>query len=48
MTFDWSFIYRKKKYDATTIEQTELSRVLNFVDITALGGFSFLFVVIYE
>ena len=37
MTFDWSFIYRKKKYDSTSVQQTNLSRVLGFVDITALG-----------
>jgi basic amino acid/polyamine antiporter, APA family len=35
MKFD--FLYRKKKYDSVNIHQTNLSRVLGLVDITALG-----------
>jgi hypothetical protein len=37
MKLDLSFLYRKKKYDQTNIENTKLDRVLGLVDITALG-----------
>jgi biotin transporter BioY len=34
---DWSFLTRKKKYDAITVQQTQLSRVLKLRDISAIG-----------
>jgi len=37
MKFNWSFLYRRKKYDVTNLHETKLSRVLSLVDITALG-----------
>jgi hypothetical protein len=37
MKVDLSFLYRKKKYDQTDIQNTQLDRVLGLVDITALG-----------
>jgi L-asparagine transporter-like permease len=37
MGFDLSFLNRKKVYDSQNIHVTQLSRVLNLVDITALG-----------
>ena len=37
MKSDFSFLYRKKKYDSVNIHETNLSRVLGLVDITALG-----------
>ena len=37
MKLDFSFLYRKKKYDSVNIHETNLSRVLGLVDITALG-----------
>lgn len=37
MGFDLAFLSRKKVYDATNIHVTQLSRVLGFIDITALG-----------
>lgn len=37
MKFDWSFVSRKKKYDATNVHETKLSRVLGLVDLVALG-----------
>lgn len=37
MRFDLSFLSRKKKYDSVEVHQTNLSRVLGLVDITALG-----------
>lgn len=37
MGFDWSFLNRKKVYTAQNVQVTQLSRVLSFIDITALG-----------
>lgn len=37
MTLGTSFLFRKKKFDQTSLEQTKLDRVLGIVDITALG-----------
>ncbi len=37
MVVDLSFLNRKKVYDSTNIHATQLSRVLGFFDITALG-----------
>jgi hypothetical protein len=34
---DLSFLFRKKKFDQTSVEDTKLSRVLGLMDITALG-----------
>lgn len=34
---DLSFLFRKKKFDQTSVHATELSRVLGLMDITALG-----------
>lgn len=34
---DLSFLFRKKKFDTTTVQATQLSRVLGLMDITALG-----------
>lgn len=34
---DLSFLFRKKKFDQTTVQDTKLSRVLGLMDITALG-----------
>lgn len=47
MKFDASFLNRKKKYDSVNVHQTNLSRVLGLVDITALGKYIFIrFVII--
>ncbi len=37
MGIDLTFLSRKKVYDATNVHVTQLSRVLGFIDITALG-----------
>ena len=37
MPLDLSFITRKKTYDEQALQETKLSRVLNLVDITAIG-----------
>jgi amino acid transporter len=38
MPIDLTFLYRRKKYTSTnSVEQTNLKRVLNIVDLTALG-----------
>jgi amino acid transporter len=38
MPVDLSFLYRRKKYtSANSVEQTNLKRVLNIVDLSALG-----------
>lgn len=34
---NWNFIYRKKKYDAISLDKTNLSRVLNLFDLSTLG-----------
>ena len=34
---NYSFLYRKKKVDQSTLEETKLARVLNTFDLTALG-----------
>jgi cationic amino acid transporter 2 len=37
MRVNLSFLYRKKKYDNNSVESTNLHRVLNIFDLTALG-----------
>lgn len=37
MRLNLDFLYRRKKYDAATLESTNLDRVLNVFDLTALG-----------
>lgn len=37
MRLNLSFCYRKKKYDSHSVEATNLNRVLNLLDLTALG-----------
>jgi amino acid transporter len=37
MRVNLSFLYRKKRYDTTSVESTNLNRVLNIFDLTALG-----------
>ncbi len=37
MRINFNFLFRKKKYDNTTLECTNLSRVLSLLDLTALG-----------
>lgn len=37
MRINLSFLYRKKKYDASSVETTNLHRVLNLSDLSALG-----------
>ena len=37
MKLDLSFVNRRKQYDQTNIQSTNLDRVLGLVDITALG-----------
>jgi hypothetical protein len=34
---NFSFLYRKKKVDDDRLEETKLARVLNTLDLTALG-----------
>ena len=34
---DGSFLYRKKQIDDDRLEETKLNRVLNTLDLTALG-----------
>lgn len=38
---NWSLLARKKKYNAQNIHETNLSRVLGLIDITALGIYYF-------
>ena len=38
MRVNLDFLYRKKKYDAASLENTNLSRVLNLSDLVALGN----------
>ncbi|RNA27609.1 high affinity cationic amino acid transporter 1-like isoform X1, partial [Brachionus plicatilis] len=37
MKFNFQFFYRKKKFDQNSLESTNLSRVLDLFDLTALG-----------
>jgi hypothetical protein len=37
MRVDFSFLYRKKQVDEDGVEETKLARVLNTLDLTALG-----------
>ncbi len=34
---NFSFLYRKKRVDDDRLEETKLARVLNTLDLTALG-----------
>jgi hypothetical protein len=43
MKFNFDFLYRKKFFDPHLIENTQLSRVLGVLDITALGSKIFYF-----
>ena len=38
---DGSFLYRKKRVDDERLEETKLARVLNTLDLTALGNIYF-------
>jgi hypothetical protein len=47
MRVNLNFLYRKKKYDAASLENTNLSRVLNLSDLVALGKLITVHLIIY-